>query len=255
MINKKIVILGSDIDTTYILYNYLSQYYPDIGVIVENPQSKITLLRRRAKKIGWLKVIGQIIFILYSKLLCRLSKKRVDKILSKADIDIKLSKDLEIKRVSSVNSSECIDILKEISPDVVILNGTRIVSKQTLNSIKAPFINIHAGVTPKYRGVHGGYWALAERDYKNCGVTVHLVDEGIDTGDILYQATINPKKDDNFCTYPYLQFIEGIKLLKIVIDNLFANNLKPYSRDLTSKLWYHPTIIEYIKNYLTIGVK
>ncbi len=255
MRDRKIVILGSKIDTTFILYNYLSQYYPAINIIVENPQSKISLLKRRAKRLGWLKVVGQIIFILYSKILYRLSKNRIDEILSKADMDMQIPKEIEMKRVSSVNSSECREILRDISPDAVVLNGTRIVSAKTLSCIDVPFINIHAGITPKYRGVHGGYWALVERDYENCGVTIHLVDEGIDTGDIIYQGEIYPTKDDNFCTYPYLQFIEGIKLLKMAIDDLFADRLEPYSRDLPSKLWYHPTITEYIKNYIKIGVK
>ena len=184
-----------------------------------------------------------------------ISKNRIDEILSKADMDMQIPKEIEMKRASSVNSSECREILRDISPDVVVLNGTRIVSAKTLSCIDAPFINIHAGITPKYRGVHGGYWALVDRDYENCGVTIHLVDEGIDTGDIIYQGEIYPTKDDNFCTYPYLQFIEGIKLLKIAIDDLFADRLETHNRDLPSKLWYHPTIVEYIKNYIKTGVK
>lgn len=252
MNRQTIIILAQDIDTTYILYNLLAKHYTTY-LIIENPPSKISFLKQRAKKLGWLKVVGQVVFILYSKILYRVSKSRINQILSKVDIDMKIPK--EIKRVSSVNSSECIEILRDISPNLVVLNGTRIVSAKTLNCIDAPFINMHAGITPKYRGVHGGYWALVERDYNNCGVTIHLVDEGIDTGDIIYQQKIYPTKDDNFCTYPYLQFIEGVKLLKMAIDDIFSNNLKTYSRDLPSKLWYHPTIVEYIKNYLKIGVK
>ena len=45
-----------------------------------------------------------------------------------------------------------------------------------------PVINMHAGITLRYRGVHGGYWALAEQHPEWVGTTVHLVDPGIDTG-------------------------------------------------------------------------
>ncbi len=59
--------------------------------------------------------------------------------------------------------------------------------RATLAAIDAPFINYHAGINPKYRGQHPGYWALASDDAENAGVTIHLVDEGVDTGSVLYQ--------------------------------------------------------------------
>jgi folate-dependent phosphoribosylglycinamide formyltransferase PurN len=67
--------------------------------------------------------------------------------------------------------------LKAINPDLVIVNGTRIISKKVLSSINSKFVNIHVGITPKYRGVHGTYWALVNNDVENSGVTVHFVDE------------------------------------------------------------------------------
>src|SRR5438093_9923670 len=46
----------------------------------------------------------------------------------------------------------------------VVVNGTRIISEAVLTASDAVFINMHAGITPKYRGVHGGYWALYNGD-------------------------------------------------------------------------------------------
>ena len=66
-----------------------------------------------------------------------------------------------------------------------------------------------AGITPLYRGVHGAYWALAEGRRDLCGVTVHRVDAGIDTGEVLAQVLIDPTPQDNFVTYPWLQVAEG----------------------------------------------
>ncbi len=255
MSDKKIVILGRDNDSTIMLYNYLSMKYENIILIMENPQSYTEFFKRRIKKLGWRKVTGQVVFILYTKVLCRLSQKRIREIITKSGFTKDINSNIDIKKVFSINSKECKKILKQISPAIVILNGTRIVSTEILNSIDAPFVNIHAGITPKYRGVHGAYWALANRDIKNCGVTVHLVDEGIDTGGILYQKTITPTEKDNFCTYPYLQFCAGVKLLEKAIEDIFLNRAKPYSKDLASKLWYHPTIVEYIKNFIRLGIR
>lgn len=137
-------------------------------------------------------------------------------------------------------------LLQKIAPDAIVVIGTRIISREVLNSIPAKFINIHAGITPKYRNVHGAYWAVVNNDYDNCGVTVHLVDPGIDTGSIIYQQTIKIKKEDNFVTYPFLQLAEGIILLKQALKNIFEEKLVLKKGMQESKLWYHPTILQYL---------
>jgi methionyl-tRNA formyltransferase len=130
---------------------------------------------------------------------------------------------------------------------VVVVNGTRIISKHILESCNAVFINTHAGITPRYRGTHGGYWALTENNLANCGVTVHLVDPGIDTGSILGQATFEPVESSNFTTYPYMQLAKGLPLLAKAVDDVLHGCLKPLKReDLDSKLWHHPTAWGYL---------
>ena len=129
------------------------------------------------------------------------------------------------------------------------------ISKKTLNCINATFINTHAGITPNYRGVHGAYWALANNDIDNCGVTVHLVDTGIDTGGILYQENIKITKQDNFTTYTYLQIAEGIKLMKKALNDIIKNNISIVKKQSDSKLWSHPTIWKYLITRITKGIK
>ena len=111
------------------------------------------------------------------------------------------------------------------------------------------------GITPLYRGVHGGYWALAENDREHCGVTLHLVDQGIDTGGVLAQAQIEPTKQDNFVTYPYLQLVAGLELVPVVIDRLKTDQLVVQQLDLPSKLRTHPTFLQYLKGYIQFGAK
>src|SRR5206468_1975891 len=73
--------------------------------------------------------------------------------------------------------------------------------------------------------VHGAYWALAENDATHCGVTVHLVDAGIDTGGILAQSQITPTARDNFATYGMLQTAIGLRLLRdVVLPRLLAGD-------------------------------
>lgn len=142
-----------------------------------------------------------------------------------------------------------------MNPDVVIVNGTRIIAGKILNCVDSVFVNTHAGITPKYRGVHGAYWALANDDYENCGVTVHLVDTGIDTGGILRQKNIEIKGSDNFTTYTLLQIAEGIDLMRESLSDILTNNISLLNVRGRSELWSHPTIWGYLFLRLARGVK
>lgn len=252
----KVVMLICDGDSSRIIFHKLKDYCDIVCVVKEKPISNSILLKNRIKKLGLIKVFGQLIFMIFNKILKNRSSKRIEDIKNKYSLNTNNITHENILLVNSINENTVEKKLKEINPDLVIVNGTRIIKRSILSSIKKPFVNTHVGITPKYRGVHGGYWALANNDKKHCGVTVHLVDEGIDTGNILYQELIEATEKDNFNTYPYLQTNKAIGLLQNVIDNVKKFNLQekePITKE--SNLWYHPTIFEYIKNYLKYGVK
>ena len=97
-----------------------------------------------------------------------------------------------------------------------------------LASAGCPVLNMHAGITPRYRGVHGGYWALAEHHPEWVGTTVHLVDPGIDTGGILAQTTFEVSGEDTIATYPDLHLVHGLPLLGAQTEKwLSGSELEP----------------------------
>jgi folate-dependent phosphoribosylglycinamide formyltransferase PurN len=253
----KIAMLAGEGPSTTILYNALKKDFEISSIVIEKGVGKKAFLKNRAKKLGWWKVLGQMLFqAAVVPLLKREARARISHIkrtfqFNESPIDSK-----HVERVNSVNEAACIELLQKIQPDIVVVNGTRIISKKVLNSIPAVFINTHAGITPKYRGVHGGYWALVSKDAVNCGVTVHLVDSGIDTGGVLYQSAISPTAEDNFCTYPLLQLGEGILLMKKALQDAQRGSLSVRKSQTTeSQLWYHPTAWEYFKKRVLRGIK
>ncbi|WP_299523354.1 formyl transferase [Winogradskyella sp.] len=255
--DKKIIMLTGGGPSTTFMYNGIKDSFDISTVILEEGSSIKKFIKRRIKRLGYIKVFGQLLFqTTIPKILHRISQKRIKEIMSEYNLEDNKIPDSVILNVTSVNSSDCIEFLKKEKPDLIIVNGTRIISKKVLNCTDAIFINTHAGITPKYRGVHGGYWALANNDRDNCGVSVHLVDSGIDTGGVLFQENISPIKKDNFSTYPYLQIGEGILLMKKAITKFMSDELKEVSpRVSESTLWYHPTIWYYLSKRIFKGVR
>jgi folate-dependent phosphoribosylglycinamide formyltransferase PurN len=250
---KIVMLVGGGISSK-IIYNSLVKSNKIDLVIEEKSISTKVFLKRRIKKLGFLKVVGQILFMIFNKLLLLVSSERISEIKKLNGLSNKKYSKENFKKVVSVNSSETIKILEEISPDLIIVNGTRIIANKVLKNIKSTFINTHVGITPKYRGVHGAYWSLVNNDIDNCGVTVHLVDAGIDTGGVLYQDTIEVTKKDNFNTYPYLQIAKAIPLLKQTIEDFRNNELNEEPKKLESNLYTHPTLYQYLINRIK-GVK
>jgi methionyl-tRNA formyltransferase len=249
-----VMLVGKD-ESSNIMYHALKEDANILKVIVEEPVSKKRLIQNRIKRLGIVTVMGQVLFILLNKMLFKAASKRMSEIKHSNALNDTPVNAGEVMEVESINNDEVIEMLKQLQPDVVVVNGTRIIAKRVLEAVDAPFINTHAGITPKYRGVHGGYWALANDDAAHCGVTIHLVDTGVDTGDILYQEMIHPGEKDSFNTYPLLQLAAAIPLMKKALDDVEKRVLSPKNVDLPSKLWYHPTLWQYIGNYLSRGVK
>lgn len=250
-----VVILAGPGESSLIVANFLSQRLSVAALVLEQSPDPWRLLRRRAERQGYWSALGQLLFIAYSRVLAKWSVRRIAEICRTHGLDAELKAALKVHHVASVNDESTIELLRSLQPRVVVVNGTRIISERLLHAIDVPFINTHAGITPKYRGVHGAYWALAQHDVENAGVTVHLVDSGLDTGGVLYQARIHPTAADNFATFPLLQLAAGLPLLQRAVDDALNQKLVSVAPALPSRLYYHPTIWGYVWTWFRAGVK
>ncbi len=91
------------------------------------------------------------------------------------------------------------DIVKALEPyklDLIVLAGyMRILSPVFVRAYKDKIINIHPALLPSFPGINSAKQAF-EYGVKFTGVTVHFVDEGVDTGPILLQSVVEIEDDD-----------------------------------------------------------
>ncbi len=248
--NHRILLLATKGVPTNIVYNALTSVSQNMEVIIEGKIGFQHLLKGRLKKLGFTLTLGQLAFqLIIPPLLKIFSAKRIAEIINIYKLNTSPIPNKKIRTINSVNSVLIIDLIEKIKPEIILLNGTRILSREIIEQITCPIINIHVGITPQYRGVHGGYWALFNNDVENFGVTIHHVDKGIDTGNIIKQVRITPDKRDNFTTYPILQYAFACKELPEIVQAIVQNGTEHYSNEFTptkSKLWYHPTLSQYL---------
>ncbi len=253
-----VVLLAGPGDTTHVVANYLADRVGSLTVVVEASPSRRALVRRRAARLGWVATAGQVAFAAgVLPLLRRRGRRRIDAVLAGAGLDATPYR--PAVHVPSVNGPATVDLLARERPDVVVVNGTRIIAGRVLAGLTVPVINTHAGMTPRYRGVHGGYWALAEGRPELVGTTIHLVDEGIDTGGVLGRATFTPGPEDTIATYPYLHLAAGLPVLAAEVEAVLAGRTPtPLADDLPdggSRLYHHPTVWGYAWRRITSGVR
>jgi len=119
---------------------------------------------------------------------------------------------------------ELLALLLPLHVDYIILAGfNRVLSPVMLNAYKNKIINIHPADSKVYQGLHGYQWAYENKLAKTF-ITVHFVDEGIDTGRILGQADV----DLTGCSS-----IEEIEHRGLAIENRFYSEvLEKYFREL-----------------------
>lgn len=91
----------------------------------------------------------------------------------------------QIITVDNINDSKVIETANSIKPDITIVMGTSIIHNKLLDALGDKVINIHGGYLPYYRGNHCFFFALYNKELDKIGTTIHFVNRGIDTGDII----------------------------------------------------------------------
>ncbi|NOR46188.1 MAG: methionyl-tRNA formyltransferase [Candidatus Delongbacteria bacterium] len=124
--------------------------------------------------------------------------------------------------------------LNQLNADLFVVVAFRILPKKVLEIPPLGSINLHASLLPNYRGAAPINHALFNGD-KKTGLTVFFLNnDKVDSGNIIAQKEIEITDQDNFgILYDKLK-IEGSSFLPKIIKDIFENNYKTYSQDLTT---------------------
>lgn len=153
-------------------------------------------------------------------------------------IEFAQKKDITLLQNKNINSDQFKESLRGINFNLIVsLAFNQIFKKPLLDMPKYGAINCHAGKLPDYRGRNILNWALIN-DEKEFGITVHFIDEGIDTGDIIIQESFEIKDSDNYKSLLDLAHLECGNLVYKAIKQIQKGNYKTIKQDEIGKGFY-----------------
>lgn len=128
-----------------------------------------------------------------------------------------------------INSDEYKHFILELSSyktDLLICNSySMIIRKDIRNMFNNNCVNVHWSLLPKNRGPNPIQWAIIKGE-KKTGITIHYMDDGIDTGDILVQQEIRIEEKDTWITLRNKLLLVSDKLLEQELPNILNGNIQ-----------------------------
>lgn len=139
---------------------------------------------------------------------------------------------------------QVMDIAKDLKPDLFVLAFVSdIFPYSVIKLATLGGINYHPSLLPKYRGGSAINWALINGENET-GITVHYVDEGIDTGDIILQEKVEISPEDTVGSLYYDKLYPlGVKLIAQAVEGI-RKGIAPRIPQASDKASYQPMIAE-----------
>ncbi|MCK9279715.1 MAG: methionyl-tRNA formyltransferase [Melioribacteraceae bacterium] len=144
--------------------------------------------------------------------------------------DYAIKNKIPVLQPEKLKDPKFIEIIKALSPDLIIVIAFRILPKEIFEIPKYGTFNVHGSLLPKYRGAAPIQWSLINGDTET-GLTTFFIQAKVDTGNIILQKKIPIDKEDNFGTlHDKLQFL-SIDMVLETIKTIESGNVELLKQD------------------------
>ncbi len=127
------------------------------------------------------------------------------------------------------NDQSVISFLTTHEPDIILSVGSTIIKKGFLNTPKIGVFNVHMGILPKYRGIGVTEWPVLEASESAApllGVTLHIMDTGVDSGPIIEEKRIMLDSGDEIHDLDQKYLPEMVRLMISGVKKARDGNLE-----------------------------
>lgn len=125
-----------------------------------------------------------------------------------------------VHEVPSVSSKEMLDLAGQHQPDLICVFGTSLIRGALLE--RFTLVNLHGGLSPEYRGADCTFWALHNGEPEKVGCTLHFIDAGIDTGQLIAHVCPEVRPGDDELTLFWRAVRDSAEIYAEIIEKVVA---------------------------------
>lgn len=150
-------------------------------------------------------------------------------------------KGIPVYQPTTLRDGEALNILKELNPDIIVVVAYgKLLPKEILDLPKFGCVNGHASLLPKYRGSSPIQWCIVCGETQT-GVTTQLMDEGMDTGDMIDKVTVDIEQTDTAESLYDKLSVAAASLMCQTLEKI-ENGTAVYTKQDDSAATYAPII-------------
>jgi len=150
--------------------------------------------------------------------------------------------------VSSPNSPESEAFIHERHPDLVIARCKTLLKEQVFTIPRLGTYVMHPGICPEYRNAHGCFWARANDDDRNVGMTLLRIDRGVDTGPVYGYFRVDANRAESHVVTQHRVVLDNLDAIRdklLEIDAGTGERIETSGRP--SATWGQPWLSTYIR--------
>jgi len=160
------------------------------------------------------------------------------------DFDDDLDK-VQVHYVNTINSEQSISLINKISPSFAVIFGTRKISKKVTKLFEDGAINVHRGIASEYRGLDSNLWAIYHEDFNNLGVTIHKVNDVLDTGEIIYEEKLNVPFNSEIFQLRYYETLLATNLTMRAVEDYNLGRIVSYKQEKLGRYYsFMPLVLK-----------
>jgi methionyl-tRNA formyltransferase len=150
---------------------------------------------------------------------------------------------------SSPNSAEALAMVLDVQPDLIVARCKNILREQVFKAASSGTFVMHPGVCPNYRNAHGCFWALANRDLENVGMTLLRIDAGVDTGPVYgyYRCRFDESRESHIVIQSRVVF-DNLEPLRAKFEEILSGRAQTIDTSgRSSRAWGQPWLTSYLR--------
>ncbi|MBV1874844.1 MAG: hypothetical protein KUG80_08675 [Gammaproteobacteria bacterium] len=155
-------------------------------------------------------------------------------------------------KINDVNNAEFEKKLSEVKPDIIVSAYFDQIMKEHIFALpNLGTINFHPGYLPDFPGPSATFWAM--KNQGNVGSTIHYVDAGIDTGNVILRSSVEKNKAKSVIGMDYEVFSKGAENTLTVLNAIEKNEVSQFSQEKGGNYYSFPKtkdVSDAIKNNL-----